>query len=60
MADPIPDNVEIYLRPIDRPVASFGAENVRINYRGHWVDFSDGEIQIRDIYGHIVHSTVVK
>ncbi len=49
------ENLEVYVRPIITPSFVLNSKNIRINYRGYWVDCRNGEIRISDINGKIKH-----
>jgi hypothetical protein len=42
------DMVEIYIRPVTAPAATFAPNYVRIAYGKYWVDFRGGEVVVSD------------
>ena len=39
-------NVQIFLRPIQRPISTVSDDNIRISYGEWWVDFKNGSVSV--------------
>lgn len=51
--------IEISRRPRITPSAVYDENDIRLVYENHFIDCRNGEIQIRDISGNLIHATVV-